>query len=50
MEDKIMNKTYIFLLILLVFIMTALVGLLVYRAYTNDRFFSEQESLEMSEI
>lgn len=45
-----MSKTYIFFLIMLVFIMTALVGLLVYRAYTNDKFFSEQESLEVSEI
>lgn len=45
-----MSKTYIFFLIMLVFIMTGLVGLLVYRAYTNDKFFSEQESLEVSEI
>lgn len=45
-----MNKTYIFLLIMLVFIMTALVGLLVYRAYSNDIFFSEQESLGVAEI
>ncbi|EKD94922.1 MAG: hypothetical protein ACD_25C00158G0003 [uncultured bacterium] len=41
------SKTYIFLLIMLVFIMTALVGLLVYRAYTNDKFFSEEKALEV---
>lgn len=45
-----MNKTYIFLLIMLVLVMTALVGLLVYRAHENDIFFSEQESLEVIKI
>ncbi|KKT10661.1 MAG: hypothetical protein UV89_C0020G0004 [candidate division WWE3 bacterium GW2011_GWB2_43_22] len=44
------SKTYIFFLIVLVFIMTALVGFLVYRAYANDVFFSEQESSEVVEI
>ena len=44
------NKTYVFFLIMLGFIMMALVGLLVYRAHGNDVFFSEQEPLEMTEI
>ncbi len=44
------NKTYILFLIMLVIILTALVGLLVYRAHANDIFFSEQEPLEVVKI